>query len=224
MFLSIALLILSQVYVSVAENDCAQSVYVSKLSWPSSVQQGEYQNDGELPLPSYFSSNGDWVIYPEPWEDPSEVAFGQLGDAEPSRLFYLAPRPEQLTCFPYGLNETFNAISYATLKPIGTLHLQTQPKVDEIFVCEPCKQVLDGPLAGNYSLYSSTDDRCEDGCLYSNDDDTRFFCFEAGPFQVLLECPWLSPFLFKSFLNRVADPDPVFLDSIHSEHLDLIHL
>ena len=54
--------------------------------------------------------------------------------------------------------------------------------------CEPCKQVLDGPMAGNYLLAGWNDTRCEDGCLYWNSEG-RHFCFEAGSYQVLLECP-----------------------------------
>jgi hypothetical protein len=53
--------------------------------------------------------------------------------------------------------------------------------------CEPCRDVLDGPLSGYYQLQSDTDPRCDDRCSYTNDMGDEF-CFVEGGYKTSLEC------------------------------------
>ena len=53
--------------------------------------------------------------------------------------------------------------------------------------CEPCRDVLDGALAGYYELQSEDDPRCDDGCSYTNQ-QSQEFCFRPGGFETKLEC------------------------------------
>jgi hypothetical protein len=53
--------------------------------------------------------------------------------------------------------------------------------------CEPCRDVLDGALAGYYELQSKDDPRCDDGCSYTNQ-QSQEFCFRPGGFETKLEC------------------------------------
>jgi DNA repair exonuclease SbcCD ATPase subunit len=43
-------------------------------------------------------------------------------------------------------------------------------------VCKPCKEVLDGPLAGVYTLEESNFSMCGDGCLYEM--ASNYYCFK----------------------------------------------
>jgi len=53
--------------------------------------------------------------------------------------------------------------------------------------CEPCRDVLDGPLMGYYQLQSDIDPRCDDRCSYTNDMGDEF-CFEEGGYKTSFEC------------------------------------
>jgi len=61
-------------------------------------------------------------------------------------------------------------------------HVETTKKP-----CEPCRDVLEGDLAGYYELQSEDDPRCDDGCSYTNQ-HSQEFCFRPGGFETKLEC------------------------------------
>ena len=61
-------------------------------------------------------------------------------------------------------------------------HVETTKKP-----CEPCRDVLEGDLAGYYELQSEDDPRCDDGCGYTNQ-HSQEFCFRPGGFETKLEC------------------------------------
>ena len=54
--------------------------------------------------------------------------------------------------------------------------------------CPPCRNVMTGPLKGNYKHAGSGDDRCTyDGCLYTKDNEE--YCFQTGTDTVQEVCP-----------------------------------
>jgi len=54
--------------------------------------------------------------------------------------------------------------------------------------CPPCRNVMTGPMKGNYKYAGSGDDRCTyDGCLYTKDNEE--FCFQTGTETVQEVCP-----------------------------------
>ena len=54
--------------------------------------------------------------------------------------------------------------------------------------CPPCRNVMTGPLKGNYKHVGSGDDRCTyDGCLYTKDNE--LYCFQTGSETVQEVCP-----------------------------------
>jgi len=69
-----------------------------------------------------------------------------------------------------------------TEAPTTQEHLETTLKP-----CEPCRDVLEGDLAGYYELQSEDDPRCDDGCSYTNQ-HSQEFCFRPGGFETKLEC------------------------------------
>jgi len=101
--------------------------------------------------------------------------------------FYLQPTPENKTCFGPMINESFTVIDAKNNSVAGTVDLMAYDPLD--MKCELCKDVLEGPMKGLYKLEDPMDERCEDGCLYSNKEG-RVFCFEdsVGD-RVRLGCP-----------------------------------
>ena len=69
-----------------------------------------------------------------------------------------------------------------TEAPTTQEHVETTLKP-----CEPCRDVLEGDLAGYYELQSEDDPRCDDGCSYTNQ-HSQEFCFRPGGFETKLEC------------------------------------
>ena len=54
--------------------------------------------------------------------------------------------------------------------------------------CPPCRNVMTGPLKGNYKHAGSGDVRCTyDGCLYTKDNEE--YCFQTGSETVQEVCP-----------------------------------
>merc|ERR1712071_604303 len=53
--------------------------------------------------------------------------------------------------------------------------------------CEPCRDVLEGPMEGYYQLLSAADGRCDDHCSYTDELGDEF-CFEDGGYKTSLEC------------------------------------
>jgi len=70
-----------------------------------------------------------------------------------------------------------------TEAPTTQEHVETTLKP-----CEPCRDVLEGDLAGYYELQSEDDPRCDDGCSYTNQHSQEEFCFRPGGFRTKLEC------------------------------------
>ena len=177
---------------------CSASVYVtpSKNSELSNFVKGNYgisiYDSDEAPI---FINQLSAFFYDD--------GLGKLGSFASSikmlnsPMFYLKGFPG--VCLPYGFNENFTAGGYSA-DAVGMVNVKTPTKASEDIIapdkdillppdwCEPCKQVLDGPMEGNYLLAGWNDNRCEDRCLYWNNEG-RHFCFEAGSYQVLLECP-----------------------------------
>jgi len=189
---SILALCLSLGYVAAQDSECAEYVRVAHATVLS--LSGHYQRDSTLPYPQYympFSTGMNTISYEDGY-----VNFAH----EEGYLIHLTTTPSYKTCFPKYLNQRFN-VSGPYAAQVGgyvilTAYSSTPFPFEEDYIkptslpnqCAECKQVLDGPLQNLYELVSEYDPRCEDECLYSNPEG-REFCFEAGPDQVLLECP-----------------------------------
>ena len=116
-------------------------------------------------------------------------------------MIYLMPAEAGGTCFPPNSAWTFTSVGGWGSGGTGGVNITAGSEENDAIGpvvlkepilppdwCIPCKQVLDGPMAGDYMLAGWNDTRCDDGCLYWNIEG-RHFCFEAGSYQVLLECP-----------------------------------
>ena len=78
-------------------------------------------------------------------------------------------------------------VSSDTSEVVTTEAPTTQEQETTKKPCEPCRDVLDGALAGYYELQSEDDPRCDDGCSYTNQ-QSQEFCFRPGGFETKLEC------------------------------------
>jgi len=108
---------------------------------------------------------------------------------------YVSPDMPGVTCLEDVSSMTFKLASDENKSEVATIKKGDTgcPVVAETTTaaptpCPPCRNVMTGPMKGNYKHAGSGDARCTyDGCLYTK--DSELYCFQTGSETVQEVCP-----------------------------------